>query len=512
LRTEHKLPFIGKAVELLVMGLLVGLVSFALSYLWTAYEYKASDFIQYLSTEFKNSDFIQHHIPVRFREQCALTAPGGDHYCVPLIFIDIGEQTCKEWAEDYNNICAALPRLPHDELLKVFERLKASKPMLVIVDIDLRPEGKIKRFGKNPFDPDMDSFSPSERAIRDAVLSMKDTPFLVAQQLFRQPGENDPHQYTYAPIGTILHRLDRPNLLFGQVEQELDDDAVERRFPALLLVEYSDPILNPNSDHPEYFPHLAVRVCQFKSIRDLGWCSPKVKKDPDAGISAVTVPPKPNFGGVSVTTSDLIQFRYSLPRDVDGLVRLRVKQIEARSDFDPAALEDAIVIIGSTARGRGDYHFTPLDVFGGETAGVIVLANEVLAALQGARLEPPGFLATVSEKVILLLISTVIVFCMFWYFIIRRQSSKLRGYPRQVVCYSVVAIHFIGVVSLVILINTCFVVFISFDALGYGRLVDPVTPLVAAVLDAVMGLCAMISSKLSVLVERWRNPFAKFVS
>ena len=43
------------------------------------------------------------------------------------------------------------------------------------------------------------------------------------------------------------------------------------------------------------------------------------------------------------------------------------------SNFEDSELRDAVLIVGSTARGRGDYHFTPLDVLGGETSGVVVM-------------------------------------------------------------------------------------------------------------------------------------------
>jgi CHASE2 domain-containing sensor protein len=60
--------------------------------------------------------------------------------------------------------------------------------------------------------------------------------------------------------------------------------------------------------------------------------------------------------------------------------------------------KDAVVVLGSTARGRGDYHITPLDILGGQTAGVVVVANEVVAALENKRLVEPLKRTLIAEK------------------------------------------------------------------------------------------------------------------
>jgi hypothetical protein len=526
--SSHETTPLGKLVELFVIGLIVGVVSFGLSYLWTAYKYKASDFIQYasvnapdfllrLSTQFHALSFLKSFVPANYQAHCALPDPRDHTHCVPLVLIDIGEDSCADWAKDYNNICAALPRVPHDRLSEVFHRLVGSKPLLVVVDIDLHPEGTMAKSGPNtnPFEPDVRTFNKYEKAIRDDVSAMAGaTIFLVAQPLIRQPRENDPdHYYTYAPLGTILYKPDKPNVLFGQAEQILDDDAVERRFPPFLPVEYSSPALNPNSSDPGKFPHLAVRVCQIQALRDMGWCGQAPQSQPVARTAKAEPVAEPNFGGVVAhAEDDPIQFRYSLPIEASELARLGVKKIEARSDFDPSVLDGAVVVLGSTAWGRGDYHFTPLDVLGGQTPGMMVVANELIGSLEGKRLQAPGFWSAALEKLLLIVVSTGTVFVGFWRIMIKRPAQKSRGPIGKVLYYLTVCIHFIAVVGLVLVINTLIVVVISFDSLVAGRLVDPITPVIAVILDAVMDLCAIMSSGISGWVERLPNPLGALVA
>ena len=407
-KTERKLPQgqnsktispIGKAAELLVLGLFIGLLSLVISPLWASYTYKASDLIQYLTTEcFPN--FFLDRLPFQ------------------LILIDIGDTTCDEWAADNQHLCAALPRLPHDKLLGIFKGLAKSEPKLVVVDIDLRSEAA----RSNPLDPNVKSFTAAEKNIRDAIKSMEKTPFLIAEPLIRNPKKDQKQYYDYVATGTILHKLGKPNLRFGQVEQDFADDRVLRRLPVTEQILYPDRIINADSADPSRFPHLAVRVCEL--VTDESLCGRDATQKHKSGKRNGQSRSPLRFGGMEVDLNDHIQFRYLLARDVGRLANLGVKQIEARaipnSNFEESELRDAIVILGSTARGRGDYHFTPLDVLGGETSGVVVVANEVVAALENKWLVSPSLLTVIFEKLTLIVISTVLIFYMFWYPRLRR--------------------------------------------------------------------------------------------
>lgn len=57
LKPRHDVTPIAKFAELLVLGLIVGLFSLVLSFLWKGYSYKASDLIEYLTVE------IPHYFP-----------------------------------------------------------------------------------------------------------------------------------------------------------------------------------------------------------------------------------------------------------------------------------------------------------------------------------------------------------------------------------------------------------------------------------------------------------------
>src|ERR1700738_1677142 len=105
--------------------MIIGLLSIGASFLWQEYKYKTSDFMQYLY-----ADRFQAY-PLHF----------------PLVIIDIGEDTCKDWTgNDYGGECAFLPRFPHAKLAQIFDKLaeafekisSTDKPKLMVVDIDLR--------------------------------------------------------------------------------------------------------------------------------------------------------------------------------------------------------------------------------------------------------------------------------------------------------------------------------------------------------------------------------------
>jgi hypothetical protein len=382
----------------------------------------------------------------------------------------------------------------------------------VVVDIDLRTEA----LGSDPFTPDDKTFNAAERDIRSAVLAMTKTPFLVAQPLIRTPRDDQKQNYDYVAIGTILHNLEKPNLRFGQVEQDLRDDSVLRRFPATLQILNPDPILNPNADDTAQVTHIAVRVCEL--VTDNNLCGRDREKDARAGAAGAMPVSPMRFGARPVLPKESVQFRYVLARDVNRLVNFGVKVIEARAvlakNFDArSALKGRIVIIGSTARGRGDYHFTPLDVLGGETAGVIIVANEVVAALGNYWLESPPWHIVASEKLMLIIVSTFLIFWLFWYPRIRCQPRTYKSLTRTLLSLGLVVVHFVVVVAGAILFNVICVWLISLAAYRQGELTDPVTPVIAAVLDIVVGLCTIVGYKASSWAEywadRWQSRFAK---
>jgi hypothetical protein len=359
-----------------------------------------------------------------------------------------------------------------------------------VVDIDLRSEAA----GSNPLDPNVESFTDAEKNIRDVIKSMEKTPFLIAEPLIRNPKKDQKQYYDYVAIGTILHKLGKQNLRFGQVEQDFADDRVQRRFPVTEQILYPERIINADSGDPSRFPHLAVQVCEL--VTDESLCGRDATQTRESGKRNGRM----RFGGMEVDLNDHVQFRYLLARDVGRLGNLGVKQIEARaisdSNFEESELRDAIVILGSTARGRGDYHFTPLDVLGGETSGVVVVANEVVAALENKWLVSPSLLTVIFEKLILIVISTALIFFTFWYPRLRRTPPAAdQPFGRMFLSACLTSVHFVLVVAATVMINAALVGFIWFHAFGHGELADPVTPVVAAILDIVVSLCSTIGEK-----------------
>jgi CHASE2 domain len=459
---------VAKFVELLALGVVIGLLSIGLSFLWQEYKYKTSDLAQYAK-----ADLLPNQ-PLK----------------VPLVVIDIGDDTCKEWTDNnYGGECAFLPRLPHAKLERVFlnlfpkfmdSKLKP-KPKLVVVDIDLRPE----EAKANPFDPNVNDFNESEKRIRSTVEQMVDIPLLVAQPLLRIPKQGNKQLYEYAAVGTILHKLDKPkpDLRFGQVEQDLGSDSVLRRFPATIQL-FRPDTLDPDPRGINRKEHLALKVCELVSGPNLCGGSPDIR-------------------------SGFVQFQYRLARNVDQLADLNVKVIEARAvladSFDASILDNAIVILGSTARGRGDYHFTPLDVVSGETAGVIVVANEVVAALEGRWLQDASLKTELVEKGFLLLISTTFIVLVFWLPWLRRDTRVRRSLIVGFLSWLLWTTYFAFAAFIAIAINLTLSWYIFFEHFDLGVVADPVTPVVAAVLDIVVDVCAAIGRQVGLGVDKLLN-------
>ncbi len=63
--------------------------------------------------------------------------------------------------------------------------------------------------------------------------------------------------------------------------------------------------------------------------------------------------------------------------------------------------------------------------------------------------------------------------------------------------------HFLGVVVETVLINGIIIWALFVQAFAHGELVDPVTPVVAAVLDGVVESCSIIGEKVASWVDRW---------
>jgi CHASE2 domain-containing sensor protein len=480
--TTHTGTWIGKGAELLVLGLIVGAFSIALSFLWKGYVYKTSDIVQYYAVA-KSPKLLFH-----------------------LVLIDIGERTCQQWAkESYDGWCAGLPHFPHAELAQIFGSITKAKPRLVVVDLDLRTEQP----GAGPFAIDVDSLTDDENKIRSYVKGMDSTPFVIAQPLIRQPQQHQPEQYDYRLEATILHKLEKPNMRFGQVEQELADDGVIRRFVSTVAVTHQDKFLNPDAPGPMLVEHLALRVCEL--VTDAHMCGRQ-------GVAAQAVASGTHplrFGSHEVSANQAIQFPYLLQRDLSRLGPQNVAVIEARavtaSNFDASSLDDAVVVIGSTARGRGDHHVTPLDAFGGDTAGVVVLANEVAAALSDKRLESPGWLPLLLEKLILILLSTWLILFGFWYWHspAGNKQAMQQNKTQKMRKYSLRTGHFILIITATFLLNVAVMWFVSFRYFGYGELIDPVTPVVAAVLDILVDICAIVGGIAAFWAERWQHVQAK---
>jgi CHASE2 domain-containing sensor protein len=469
----HRVGQAGKLAELIILGLIVGAVSIVLSFLWNRYAFLASDTAQHLT-----ADLVPPAMPAK------------------VILIDIGERSCLEWAkQNHGGICALLPRLSHSGLAAVFKKLEQTNPKLVVVDIDLQSEAPTAAVGPEPFSWPK-SITPDEESIRQSVLRMVGTPFLVAQHLIKVP--DGKQGYEYYAARTILHDVTKSNLFFGHIEQLIDSDGVMRRFQATLRVR------NPGANSPDPVPHLALKACE--AIVDPELCG----REP--GRTQASAATRLMFGSNTIDANDYVQFRYVLPRDASRLFDRNVISLEAidvnRSAIDVTAFDGAIVFLGSTARGRGDYHITPLNVAAGETAGIVIVMNEVLAALLDRRLTSPSFLTVSIEKLFFILASAGLIFLFFWMpFIKRYGASGFFDLPCGT--RARIILRFIFVVALLLVINALAIVLISFYSLRHGEIADPITPVVAAVFDVVVDVCAITGHKVATMADKywaeWRD-------
>lgn len=442
-----------------MLGLIVGLCSIGLSFLWNRYAFLASDTAQHLAADL--------HPP---------TMPA------PVVLIDIGERSCLEWAkQNHGGICGLLPRLSHGRLAAVFKKLEQAKPKLVVVDIDLQSDAPTAATGPDPFSWPA-SVTPDEESIRRSVVRMASTPFLVAQPLIKVPDGSQGYQYYAAR--TILHSLTKPNLFFGHINQSIDFDGVIRRFQATL------PVRNPGQNSPDRVPHLALKACEALPEPELCGREPASTHGPPAKLM---------FGSHVLDPEEFVQFRYVLTRDVSRLFAQKVTSLEAidvERAADVAAFDGAIVFVGSTALGRGDYHVTPLNAASAETAGVVIVMNEVLAALLDKKLASPSFLMVSVEKLFFIFFSAGLIFLLFWKPYIARYGARGFfdfgwGLRARIVLW------FVFVAFLLLLINAIAILLISFYSLRHGEIADPITPVVAAIFDVVVDVCAIIGHKVA---------------
>ena len=141
-----------------------------------------------------------------------------------------------------------------------------------------------------------------------------------------------------------------------------------------------------------------------------------------------------------------------------------------------------------------------------ETAGIIVIANEVAAALDDRWLSSPSLTWLLFEKFVLIVLSTAVIFIGFWYWHIPTPDYAKEKLGRRLLCYGATAMHFTAIVLLTITLNALLVGFISFHSFRNGELIDPVTPVIGAFLDIFVDLCAMIKNTAPNLANRiWRS-------
>jgi hypothetical protein len=65
------------------------------------------------------------------------------------------------------------------------------------------------------------------------------------------------------------------------------------------------------------------------------------------------------------------------------------------------------------------------------------------------------------------------------------------------------------VVGVAVGVNAALMWWISIYSFGSGELIDPVTPVVAAILDILVDVCAIIGDKAASWADRWQMTLAK---
>lgn len=350
-----------------------------------------------------------------------------------FVYIDIGEETCRLWAEEQHTSCTLGVTTRRDHLAKILRSIGDSTkpdgagPDLVAIDIEMAPLPRNDEDGKK--DPaNGETLARLDRELCTAVIHMAQRVRVVVMRpmVISGPSELVPFSgfrsiVDDADCGVAAAKGTSPrNLWFASAVIQPDSDGVLRS------VHTWDYLWDETAAQPE--------IKRIAGIGFLGAALLDQNIDPDdlTCLFTASKPSKRNCGGANIEkirvggkdyvfTKDWNEdkwkpdrIRFSLPFEPRwqggasglGYAPAVIDTVEAfdferRLGENPKFLNQAVVIVGGSYLASGDLHKTPL---GPGMPGAVVQANAIRAYATGNVIQETGFLNPAFWEVKLTLI------------------------------------------------------------------------------------------------------------
>jgi hypothetical protein len=386
-----------------------------------------------------------------------------------FLFIDIGETSCRTWAEEYGSSCTLGVVTSRRHLRNIFEKIKesiddkTSKPRLVVIDVELAP--LLRHQDEKPCNkgPDKHELVCDDLLLRNTILGLAadDVPVIALRPMVIDPA-GEP---AISGFPSILDR-DVPegsgsvgntsrNLWFASPIIQADSDGVVRSIHAcdkmwnrptnqfepvaaigLLGAILLDPVVSINPDHD---PQVLLAQDNAKeklsevfpgSRPDLiGLRPPRNENCPDLPIKVG----KQSFGYATRKTKAgwlVNRIIFSLPferpdraetPDPPMIRRVQAMNFE-KGPNDGKQLANTVVMIGGSYLSSGDLRATPL---GPEMPGAMVHANAIRAYYYGNLIHEKNFLNGLFWKVKFILIGVAALIGSFFYVLSLQRTARV---------------------------------------------------------------------------------------
>ncbi|ATC32180.1 CHASE2 domain-containing protein [Caulobacter vibrioides] len=274
------------------------------------------------------------------------------------------------------------PIIPPQVVLKTSADLATRRPRLLIIDIDISTAGG----------PDV------EKALR--ALDAQGAPVLLAREAYRGR-EDSPPFFRPSPLEAIVSAS--RNLMWVSVVAPAAKDGVVRRM---------SPWVNGCVDGKAIrLPSPALAAILVRSEGDaagarrvFGAAGPKLTAACPSQ-TAKTLEIDLGYGERrSLGPSDgFVRYTESWPPKPARVAYMPARLISPKADL--SAVEDAIVVVATSAPDRRDLHTTPLD----EMPGGYILLNAIAGALDHGLERPSGFLAGLCLVLAITILDIVVV-------------------------------------------------------------------------------------------------------
>ncbi len=297
----------------------------------------------------------------------------------PFVFMDIDEQTYRQWGE-------LLPT-PRDKLRDLMQFAVAGQPKLVIIDVDLT----------YPTDRYNTQLTPADVTLKDYLATYESQhctnqpcPHLILVSTSRPTLDAQGHFLPTRELRpSFLGVTESSHLHWASALFEPDADLMIRRWR-----------LCDKVSHPKEEPILSIQLLTAKLSGTTELKCPEETAHAAIGQRIIykllpnTAMPKPEkypdtqFGQPILTTWSA----HRLLQHPDG---------------DKSFLKDRIVVIGGSYLDSGDWYATPV----GAMPGAVIIINAILSLQQYGELHKPNILLILLTEIILIVIMSLAFAC-----------------------------------------------------------------------------------------------------